>query len=114
MNDSHTTKNYFAHGGEELVIGGKITFLPGATVEGGEGLFDLPTGGTGSAQVPYVPDSKATSASALREDLNKLLAALRAAGILATEETVPTETKPAENESTEPNTTGDGNTGDAE
>ena len=42
MNDSHTTKNYFAHGGEELVIGGKITFLPGATVEGGEGLFDLP------------------------------------------------------------------------
>ena len=71
MNDSHTTKNYFAHGGEELVIGGKITFLPGATVEGGEGLFDLPTGGTGSAQVPYVPDSKATSASALREDLNK-------------------------------------------
>ena len=36
------TKNYFAHGGNELVIGGKLTFLPGATVEGGEGLFDLP------------------------------------------------------------------------
>ena len=30
------TKNYFAHGGNELVIGGKLTFLPGATVEGGE------------------------------------------------------------------------------
>ena len=38
------TKNYFAHGGNELVIGGKLTFLPGATVEGGEGLFDLPAG----------------------------------------------------------------------
>jgi hypothetical protein len=35
-------KNYFAHGGNELVIGGKLTFLPGAIVEGGEGLFDLP------------------------------------------------------------------------
>ena len=27
-----TTRNYFAHGGNELVIGGKLTFLPGATV----------------------------------------------------------------------------------
>ena len=88
MNDSHTTKNYFAHGGEELVIGGKLTFLPGATVEGGEGLFDLPTGNTAPVQAPYVPDSKATSASALREDYNKLLAALRTAGVLAATEPV--------------------------
>lgn len=36
------TRNYMAHGGNELVIGGKLTFLPGATVEGAEGLFDLP------------------------------------------------------------------------
>ena len=42
MSDTRTTKNYFAHGGNELVVGGKLTFLPGATVEGGEGLFDLP------------------------------------------------------------------------
>ena len=28
------TKNYFAHGGNELVIGGKLTFLPSATVKG--------------------------------------------------------------------------------
>ena len=31
------SKCYFAHGGNELVIGGKLTFLPGASVEGGEG-----------------------------------------------------------------------------
>ena len=40
MPDTHITKNYMAHGGNELVIGGKLTFLPGAEVEGGEGLFD--------------------------------------------------------------------------
>ena len=45
MPDTHNTKNYMAHGGNELVIGGKLTFLPGASVEGGEGLFD---GGEGS------------------------------------------------------------------
>ena len=45
MSDTHTTKNYFAHGGNELVIGGKLTFLTGATVEGGEGLFDGSEGG---------------------------------------------------------------------
>ena len=37
-----STRNYFAHGGNELVIGGKLTFLPGATVEGAEGLLDMP------------------------------------------------------------------------
>ena len=37
------TRNYHAHGGSEWVIGGKLTFLPGATVEGAEGLFDLPS-----------------------------------------------------------------------
>ena len=86
MNDSHTTRNYFAHGGEELVIGGKLTFLPGATVEGGEGLFDLPTGGSASAVLHALPDSKATSTAQLREDLNRLLAALRSAGLMATDE----------------------------
>ena len=83
MSDNHTTKNYFAHGGNELVVGGKLTFLPGATVEGGEGLFDLPTGGSGSATLPYIEDSKASSTSALREDFNSLLDALRAAGLMA-------------------------------
>ena len=30
--ETRTTHNYFAHGGNELVIGGKLTFLPTATV----------------------------------------------------------------------------------
>ena len=34
MSDTHNTRNYFAHGGGEWVIGGKLTVLEGATVEG--------------------------------------------------------------------------------
>lgn len=65
------TRNYHAHGGAEWVIGGKLTFLPGATVEGADGLFDLPTG----TKLPAVADSEATTVAALREDYNRLLAA---------------------------------------
>ncbi len=79
---SNMARNYHAHGGAEWVVGGKLTFLPGATVEGTEGLFDLPSG-THAAQIPYIPDSKATNAAGLRDDYNKLLAALRTAGIMA-------------------------------
>ena len=32
MANTYNTKNYFAHGGEQLVIGGKLTFLEGAEV----------------------------------------------------------------------------------
>ena len=78
---SYSTRNYMAHGGEELVIGGKLTFLPGASVEGAEGLFDIPS--AGAAQLPPIADSTATSATALRTDFNALLAALRSAGIIA-------------------------------
>ena len=38
MSDNHSTKNYFASGGDELVIGGKLTILPGAEVLGADGL----------------------------------------------------------------------------
>ena len=79
--ETRTTHNYFAHGGNELVIGGKLTFLPGATVEGAEGLFDLPHGGESS--LPYIADSEAGTVAALREDFNALLAALREAGLMA-------------------------------
>ena len=79
---STMARNYHAHGGAEWVVGGKLTFLPGATVEGAEGLFDIPSG-AGGGQIPYLEDSKATSAAALREDYNKLLAALRTAGLMA-------------------------------
>ena len=80
MANSNVTKNYFAHGGNELVIGGKLTFLSGATVEGGEGLFDIPAGEGG--KVAFQADSTATSVAALREDFNVLLIKLRAAGIM--------------------------------
>ena len=85
MSDVHNTKNYFAHGGNELIIGGRLSFLPGATVEGAEGLFDLPASGGTAAVLPALPDSTASTVAALREDYNHLLAALRTAGLMVTE-----------------------------
>ena len=79
----YTTRNYMAHGGEELVIGGKLTFLPGAVVEGAEGLPDSPSASSPTTPLPYLADSTATSAAALRADFNQLLAALRSAGLMA-------------------------------
>lgn len=80
MSDTRTTKNYFAHGSNELVVGGKLTFLPGATVEGAEGLFDLPGGG--NVVLPFLADSTASTVAQLREDYNRLLSALRTAGLM--------------------------------
>ena len=77
------SKCYFAHGGNELVIGGKLTFQPGASVEGGEGLFDVFPGET-EVTLPFLDDSTATTVAQLREDFNHLLAVLRSVGILAT------------------------------
>ena len=34
MSNTYNTRNYAAHGGGEWVIGGKLTILEGATVEG--------------------------------------------------------------------------------
>ena len=84
MDNTRNTRNYAAHGGNEWVIGGKLTFLPGATVEGADTLFGAIPGE--AVKPPYVPDSKATTAAALREDFNNLLAVLRNAGVLAAEE----------------------------
>jgi len=64
-----------------MIIGGKLTFLPGAVVEGAEGLFDSPDGGV--QPLPFMADSEATTVAALREDHNRLLAALREAGLMA-------------------------------
>ena len=76
----HTARNYHAHGGSEWVVGGKLTFLPGATVEGAEGLFDLPRGE--GCTLPYIADSEAGTVAALREDFNRLLIALREEGVM--------------------------------
>ena len=55
--ETRTTHNYFAHGGNELVIGGKLTFLPTATVEGGDNLF----GGAGITLAANLPASNAAA-----------------------------------------------------
>ena len=72
---SQTTQNYRSPGGEEWVIGGKLTILPGAVVEG------LP----GAVVLPCVKPSEATTVAQLREDFNRLLAALKASGLMAAE-----------------------------
>ena len=81
MDNTRSTKNYAAHGGNEWVIGGRLTFLPGATVEGLEGFL----GNDEAVKIPFFPDSKATSAAALRDDFNKFLAMLRDTGVMAAE-----------------------------
>ena len=78
---TRNTHNYFAQGGNELVIGGKLTFLPGAVIEGGDDLF----GSAASVpQIVYLADSEATTIAALKDDHNALLAALRSAGLMVT------------------------------
>ncbi len=76
--ETRTTHNYFAHGGNELVIGGKLTFLPTASVEGGDNLF----GGAGITPAANVPASEATTIVTLKDDFNALLSALKAAGLM--------------------------------
>ena len=78
---TRNTHNYFAQGGNELVIGGQLTFLPGATIEGGDDLF---TPSLPFDQIAYVPDSEATTIAALKDDYNALLAALRSCGLMVT------------------------------
>ena len=77
---TRSARNYFAHGGGELVIGGKLTFLPGATIEGGDDLFGQ---SEPVAQIAYIADSESTTIAALKDDFNGLLAALRNAGLMA-------------------------------
>ena len=78
---TRNTHNYFANGGNELVIGGKLTFLPGAIIEGGDDLF---TPSLPFDQIAYVPDSEATTIAALKDDYNALLVAIRTAGLMVT------------------------------
>ena len=80
MANTYNSKNYFAHGGGELVIGGKLTFLDGAEVENFPGSAG---GNTAAGTAPYVADSEATTVANLKNDFNALLAALRTAGVLA-------------------------------
>lgn len=88
----YQSKNYTAHGGRETVIGGKLTFLPGATVEGLNEALSMP-------KAPFLPDSEAATVAALRADFNALLDRLKAVGLMESE---------AEGASTETADEGDG------
>ena len=68
----YSSKNYFKEGGDELVIGGKLTIGAGATV----------TGGGFATPAANQADSTAGSYTALKEDFNALLAKLKAAGLM--------------------------------
>ena len=82
MSNGYNAKNYFAHGGNELVIGGKLTFLPGAEVEGADAL-PASFADQEAAQIPNQKESEAGTVAALREDFNVLLRNLKAAGIMS-------------------------------
>lgn len=71
----YNAKNYMAQGGERLVIGGTLEIMEGATVTG------LPPASVTPAA--NQPASTATTVAGLKEDFNTLLAALRAAGLMA-------------------------------
>ena len=71
----YQTQNYTIQGGNETVIGGKLTFLPGATVEGLEEALSIP-------QADDLTDSTASTVEALRDDFNDLLRALREANLM--------------------------------
>ena len=79
--NKYQPRNYTAHGGKETVIGGKVTFLPGAEVVGLHAAVMMP-------KVSALPNSDAKSVAQLREDFNALLGALRAAGLLVPEAVV--------------------------
>ena len=73
MPNTHITKNYFAHGGDELVIGGRLTVLPDAVVDG------LP----GEKMIAHQEQSAATTVTALKDDFNGLPVKLQEAGLMA-------------------------------
>ena len=76
---TYNAKNYTAHGGEETVIGGKLTI--NGTLEFAEGA--VVEGRTAANQA----DSTASTVSALKDDLNALLAKLKAAGLMEADAT---------------------------
>ena len=75
----HGTPGAIGAHGAKSVIGGKLTFLPGATIEGGDDLFGQ---SEPASQIAYIADSEATTIAALKDDYNALLAAIRNAGLM--------------------------------
>ena len=75
--ETHNTHNYFAHGGNELVIGGKLTLLPTAELDDSEGIL-----GSGVTIADYQAASTATTIALLKDDFNALLDNLKNAGLM--------------------------------
>ena len=74
---THNTHNYFAHGGNELVIGGKLTLLSTAELDDSEGIL-----GSGGTIADYQAASTATTIALLKDDFNALLVNLKNAGLM--------------------------------
>lgn len=72
-------KNYTEQGGDVTHIGGKLIIEEGASVEG------LTSSG-GFTPAANQAESTATTVAALKDDLNALLAKLKAAGLMAGEQ----------------------------
>ena len=114
MNE-HVTKNYMTDGGDTLVIGGRLVVEEGAEVEGlgggslspatasslggvkvGSGLSAAEDGTLsvagatteafgGMKQLPYMADFTDSALMSFESHFNQLLAAMRTAGIMASE-----------------------------
>ena len=78
---SYNCKNYTAHGGNETVIGGKLTNLHNVQSEGLSELLDMPERG-GLTAAANLTDSTATRVAGLKDDFNALLAKLKVPGII--------------------------------
>ena len=70
---SYNAKNYTEQGGEVTHFGGKVVFEDGCEIEG------LPAAANQA-------DSTASTVATLKDDLNALLAKLKAAGLMAADE----------------------------
>ena len=70
---SYNAKNYMEQGGEKWIIGGTLEVLPGASV-------------TGLPSAENQVDSTAADVAGLVMDFNALLAKLKAAGLMETDE----------------------------
>lgn len=74
---NYNPKNYTEQGGDKTVIGGTLEIKEGATVTG------LPSSFTPAANQA---ESTATTIALLKDDVNALLAKLKAAGLMAADE----------------------------
>ena len=79
----HTSKNYKEDNGNTLVIGGKLKFLPGAEVEN----FPEPSNDE-IFSIENQPESTATTVAGVRQDLNELLAKLKASGLMEADDDI--------------------------